>query len=74
MSHEIFLGEAIVKKSTLEGIKKTAHDTTFINKTDEIQKSLEEGNKEIESSSEEETKEERSVDEGEMSEKRFVVH
>ena len=74
MSHKIFVGEAIVIKPTLEGIKKTTQDTTFINKTDEIQKSPEEGNKEIESSSEEEKKEERRVDESEMSEKRFVVH
>ena len=73
MSHKIFVGEAIVKKSTLEGIKKTTQDTTFINKTGKIQKSPEVGTNEIESSSEEETKEERSVDEDEMSEKRFVM-
>ena len=74
MSHKIFVGEAMLKKPTLEGIKKTAQDTIFIDKTDEIQKSPEEGNKEIESSSEEETKEERSIDESEMSGKRFVLH
>ena len=64
----------MLKNPTLEGIKKTAQDTIFINKTGEIQKSPEVGTKEIESASEEETKEERSIDESEMSGKRFVLH